>query len=652
MDDNKSGSKEEVYTSGSNMSYTDMLIRYLLRILGSAIPFKRTLSYTFCARGEEGDEVMEEVVESDAEAEQEGEEQKNEAGEKSPERKWSVATEGMAGGEGDGSRSAKSEETEAPVPQIIVETGKVVFEQDTISRFQTAKSSHFSIQQLEHDDAIKERAVLIFVENSISLARTALEENKGVLVDKILCSMIEKVRAIYGKGEAEEEPTLHPLVNVMERLPKGTPEEVRRAIDEVAQDKRYITSLAEKLLVMDLFTKFNMGHMKEHILSYRQSFLSKLWPAALETASYELMEAARDGGEGGAGGSGGEETQNGTQSAPGGESDEPESLTITPRVVTRLPEKQTLAVPGDEVGDKKYGKHGRLIALASRFLPTRKNTMFGQHFGKSKVKTADGWVKAPYRTLETFYRFEKDGSVSVKVRGKISTELLQVICVINETDLSSEWVPFLKEAANVHEYSRTTKIFRQTYEYPVIGIKQTSVFGIAINALDESGCFILGCMGPPETRQDVEQLARVLRDGGIRDTAPFVAYEGGKSRLMGVEVTPIPQNVRQKSADLCFMLYPMQNHTLVELNANIVPEVRLVPTRVITYIIKKVVISIFKRIALMSNSFQSTPFAQRIKQNREFYDWVAELHAKFLGRGERQNYNISLCTYDPDGPDE
>ncbi|CDR97923.1 hypothetical protein, conserved [Babesia bigemina] len=637
-------------TGQNNKEGTCMSVlgRSFLQAVCATVPFKNALFGGYCQISEQNDDVMEDVEYVSADEmpavrePREGEAVKRD-------RETSELTNNY---------EVKREEPEAinnepvvdqQVEPIVIDLARKVVNIDVAAKgkYNFSKSRTITLDEYPRDERLTERAVEIFVENSVSYAKTAIDDSKVILADKIISQMIRKVHEIYGDPDAYDLETLHPLVNVVERLPKETPTTIRDAIEAVANDKSFINNVAEKLLVLDIFSKFNMVYMKTHIINYKQHFISKLWPSAIETAGYELKSPRCP-------------SILTTERLPY-EADYASLLATenlqtcreVPQVRRSPPAKQVVLIADEKTKTKgndgetkpKQAKVSKYMSYASRFM-SRKNTMFGQHFGKNKVKTADGWIKSAYGSLETFYRFEQNGSVSVKVRGKLATDLLRVLCVINETDLSSVWVPFLKEATEVHVYSKTTKLYSQTYEYPVIGAKQTTVFGLAVNALDEFGCFILACRAPPESQQDVEQLENILKDGGIDDTSPFVSCKDGVCQLMGVDIKPMPPKTRQRSGDLCFLVYPMKNHTLVELNANIMPEVRLVPARVITYIIKKVVINIFQKIAQISKNFHNTPFAARIEQNKEFYDWVAKLHDKYVGRGDRQNCNVSICTYD------
>ncbi|KAK1937539.1 hypothetical protein X943_002692 [Babesia divergens] len=616
-------------------SYASMLNRYIHKIIPSPILSKAPIISKCCDSGSHDDTALEDSVTSFSTAE--ADEKYEEAAEQPlPPPDESSAKE-TAAEEPEHEmkrvvvRSVEVKEDHDGVPSIDIGTREVSFKKSTVG-MKSMDSRSLSFHDEQRDPEITERAMLIFIENSISLAKRAVAYNKAILADKLICDMLKRIRDVYGVNEKDyvEDTKTHPFIHMMDKLPKDTPTAVREAVATIADDKLFISSLVEKILILDLIDTFNMTALKTHMQNYRQRFLARLWPSAIETAQYEMMHPQASA------------IMDNEVNGDFIQKEEDTEQEVIPVVVQRTAPKR-----GTVSEEKKhFRKSSRYFAYASKILSSRKNTMFGQHFSKNKVKTADGWVKEPYRTLETYYRFEDNGSVSVKVRGKLHSDTMQVLCIINETDLSSEWVPFLKEATNLHVFSRTTKIFQQQYEYPVIGAKTTSVFGVAVNALDESGCFILGCRGPPETEADVKKLTKVLQDGGLEDTAPFVSYEGNKCKLWGQEMQPIQSKIRQTSADLCFLLYPMEQHTLVELYANITPEVRLVPTRVVTYIIKKVVVTLFKRIAQISNNFNESPFAERMQQNADFYSWIATLLEDYQGKGERQNCNISICTYD------
>ncbi|EDO08737.1 hypothetical protein BBOV_III011850 [Babesia bovis T2Bo] len=616
---------EEPTQLDENESYVAMVNRYIMGILNSTFAIRNILMYRCCRDTEE--EVIEEVKD-DAEDPDSKIEAVSKEETADPEKQDVNVVK----------RSQEENKRQLNIPSIDIEkigTNEAIEQNQVLNEVKLPKG-----------ETRTERVMQIFVENSIIMTKAAMKEKKVIFADKILCNMLQKIHFIY--GDEEDKSTWHPLVNVMERLPKDTPNSIKEMIETVAKDEAFMTNAAEKIFVIDLFTKFNMTLMKQHILDYKQHVIAKLWESSIETAEYESRQSIH--------------TDDGSGRKKLDSIDKPrvsfrdevdvaESSNDSPRVVRQT---DNVRLPNTvELNDKtRRARTSRYLSYASKFMYTKKYTKFGQHFSKNKVKTADGWTKALYGSIETFYRSESDGSISVKVRGKLHTDLIRVICVINETQLSAEWIPFLKEASNVYVYSKTTKVFKQTYEYPVIGIKQTSVFGIAINALDESGCFILGCRAPPETKEDVDNLTNILKKGGIKDTESIVAFRNNKCILMGQEIEPIEQKYRQKSAELCFMLYPMQNHTLVELNANIIPEVRLVPQRVITYIIKKVIITLFQKIAQISNNFQESPFAKQVEQNREFYAWVERLYAKYMGNGDRQNCNVSISTYDGNAGEE
>ncbi|GFE55236.1 START-2 domain, putative [Babesia ovis] len=624
--------------------YVTRVNKYILGVLRSAAPIRNILISRCCKDSD--DEDMEEVKDSAAASEC-GDTQHTNIERISTKRSDQSAEQGSSSPRRSSMVKRTGDNKSSGINMPSIDISKIGTNVDETNN-DRHEAEDIDDEKLPRGEERTEKVMKVFAENSIMMSKAAMKEKKVIFADKIICNFIKKIHDIYG-NEGEDTSTFHPLVNVMDRLPKDTPESIRKMVERVANDEEYMTNLTEKLLVIDLFDTFNMTTMKQHILNYKRNIISKMWPSAIETVDYESSQSVRTDGGSARNKSqieNGEPEEQKSHVAFHQDTQGEKSETNAPLEVKNDNQQNVQTKESNE--RQRRSTTSRYLAYASKFMYTKKYTKFGQHFSKNKVKTADGWTKALYGNIETFYRSEPDGSVSVKVRGKLLTDLIRVICVVNETELSSEWIPFLKEASNVHVYSKTTKVFKQTYEYPVVGLKHTSVFGIAINALDESGCFILGCRAPPENEGDVEHLTNILRQGGIEDTESIVAYKDDKCVLMGREIEPVASKTRQKSAELCFMMYPMQNHTLVELNANIMPEVRLVPQRVITYIIKKVIITLFQKIAQISNNFDSSPFAERMAQNREFYDWVERIYNKYMGNGERQNCNVSISTYDGD----
>ncbi|KAL8427121.1 hypothetical protein Efla_001402 [Eimeria flavescens] len=213
----------------------------------------------------------------------------------------------------------------------------------------------------------------------------------------------------------------------------------------------------------------------------------------------------------------------------------------------------------------------------------------------------EGWVREKGKYLDLSYRVEKDTAVSIKV-----------LSILNESDLAGNWAPMFKSAEKVYVYSRASQLIRQIFDYPVLGAKETIMFSFGVNALEECGAVIICCRSPPE------------------DATEF----------MGKAIPKRGKVPRIQSANLVFLLYPISEgrQTTLELYGCFSHGLRYVPTRIITYVVKKV-----------CQHFSTSIYKQRIEENPEFYCWMRDCIEDFVAGDAAPHFkqleSISLCSF-------
>lgn len=214
--------------------------------------------------------------------------------------------------------------------------------------------------------------------------------------------------------------------------------------------------------------------------------------------------------------------------------------------------------------------------------------------------------------------------MSIKVRGKLPCPLFQVLAVLNESDLAGNWAPMFKCAERVHAYSRASQLIKQVFDYPVLGAKETVMYTFGVNALEECGAVIIFCTSPPE----------------------------GATEFMGRPVPPRDKVPRMQSANMLWFLYPISEgrQTTMELFASFQHGVKFVPTRMVTFIIKKVIRGTFVSIAKHCQHFDASPYKERVARNPEFYTWMRDCIDDYvLGESAapiKQVESLSLCSFD------
>eukprot|EP00922_Rhytidocystis_sp_ex-Travisia-forbesii_P016557 GHVS01024660.1.p1 GENE.GHVS01024660.1~~GHVS01024660.1.p1 ORF type:complete len:801 (+),score=126.44 GHVS01024660.1:195-2597(+) len=252
----------------------------------------------------------------------------------------------------------------------------------------------------------------------------------------------------------------------------------------------------------------------------------------------------------------------------------------------------------------------------------------GNPHKRMAMEDADSWNREKTKFLDLWYRTEKDTSISIKVRGKLSCALFEVLAILNETDLAGNWAPMFKSATKEEQMSRASQMVRQVFDYPLLGQKESIMYCFGVDALSECGCVMIFCLPPPEL-------------------SPF--YLGAKLPVKG-------KMPRVQAATMCFLLFPISQgrQTTLELYANFVHGVRFVPSKLIAYVVKKVVKGMFVSICRQCQNFADSEYAERVKADPYFYDWMRDTITDFCGGGEGGDLSgcrlfgdtISLASFD------
>ncbi|KAF8819677.1 hypothetical protein IE077_004133 [Cardiosporidium cionae] len=268
------------------------------------------------------------------------------------------------------------------------------------------------------------------------------------------------------------------------------------------------------------------------------------------------------------------------------------------------------------------------------------------HAHSTKQNDNDGWIRDGGKFMDLAYRSEKNLSVSVKVRGKLPCPLLQILAILNETDLAENWAPLLTSAkmecrigkavshnakinSLIIENGKNPCLFvvhpQQVYDYPILGQKESISYCFGVNALEEFGCVIVFCTQPSE--EEILQLNCEMPHK--------------KSKL-----------TRVRAADLCFLLHPRKrgNYTMLEMYANFQHNIAFIPSRMIAFVVKRLVKSMFVSIAKLSKAFENSVYAQRVKSRPEFYAWMSDYLQKFYSKEQNEflkcSENVSLTSFD------
>ncbi|SOV14102.1 conserved Plasmodium protein, unknown function [Plasmodium sp. gorilla clade G2] len=279
-------------------------------------------------------------------------------------------------------------------------------------------------------------------------------------------------------------------------------------------------------------------------------------------------------------------------------------------------------------------------------------------FRKSK-QNSEGWIKENDKYLDLSHRVDKDNNISVHIRAKLPYEVNRILSILNETELSVNWAPFLTSAKKIKNLSRASAIITQLYEYPIIGKKESLMYCLGANSLEELGCIILCCKAPPEFNKDILFYENMCEKININKFGEIIKVKEIpiKFKKTYKEVTffdytlpePVPKLDRQRAANLCFLLHPMNNgkSTVLELFLHFENEFKYTPIKMVTFFIKKIVKNMYENIIKSCRNYDLL-YSEFLMNNAEFYIWLDDQIKRYMkGKNDSKLLDsISLESYD------
>jgi hypothetical protein len=232
---------------------------------------------------------------------------------------------------------------------------------------------------------------------------------------------------------------------------------------------------------------------------------------------------------------------------------------------------------------------------------------------KQQLEVDDDWILSQsHFGITTYYRREKDDSLSIKVEGElIGVPLFEQVAVLREVDLHCKWVPFCTSSLTIKDIDKLDIV-----GWFVIGLPQ---FGLA-----RDGCFrAIGCDSM------MEDGTFVLVGQGVEDRDEGTPYgeEYFLQNMNGIQIPDPPRRlgsgrttIRNFSAEV-HVLSPTTVRTVVVANFN--PNLSFIPQSLLDFVLRKICGVAFFKLQHAAKKACTSPVrnahAKRMRQQEAFY---------------------------------
>jgi hypothetical protein len=230
-----------------------------------------------------------------------------------------------------------------------------------------------------------------------------------------------------------------------------------------------------------------------------------------------------------------------------------------------------------------------------------------REFAYMKLVTAElameeGWnTERADETVTVKYKFiPKTELVSLKLEGEVDCPLINLLTLIYENELYTQWVPFMSKSDPIKVIHRGSKVAYMKLGLPFpLSDRDICLAGLGVDRLEENGTILVlaGSVDENEEFMDKHKLIKKSFDDpkSVKTDVKFG----------GFEIKPI-------SATKCFMRGV----------TNVNPKIGFLPNSVINWFLRKSGALLFGRLASKAKNIEGTLWEEKMKTNTEFYGWL------------------------------
>jgi len=235
----------------------------------------------------------------------------------------------------------------------------------------------------------------------------------------------------------------------------------------------------------------------------------------------------------------------------------------------------------------------------------------------------DGWIADSVGADAKFFykQIPNTEMVSIKLDIEADVPLQNMLTLINEIDLWSHWVPFMKRSSQVKRLHRTAAVYYLELGLPYpLSNREVHLYGYGVNRLKENGSILILAESIDDNKEFIErhQIKKVDNTGTVSIDFNFA----------GFEIIPVGPN-----------------RTRIHGVANVNPKFSWLPASLLNFVLKKAIQFIMDRLVKKAKNFKGSVWEKEVlkAEKKQFYEWLNQIVIDYSQRkGSNSTVHPSL----------
>jgi hypothetical protein len=227
-----------------------------------------------------------------------------------------------------------------------------------------------------------------------------------------------------------------------------------------------------------------------------------------------------------------------------------------------------------------------------------------------ELNSDEGWVADSVGSTTKFYfkYIPNTELVSIKLDVEAEVPIQNMLTLINEIDLWSHWVPFMKKTSQVKRIHRTAAVYYLELGLPYpLSNREVHLYGYGVNRLKENGSVLILAESVDDNKDFLQKnnVQKLQNSGTVNMDIHFA----------GFEITPLGPNKCR--------IYGI---------ANVNPKFTWLPASLLNFVLKKGMQFITDRLVKKAKNFKGSLWEKEVvkEEKKPFYDWLNNIVEEYF----------------------